>query len=44
MAGEAEAGGMAIPGVGSSLAENPGGYDCHTATGVACPIGLGVQA
>ncbi len=26
------------------LAKNPDGYDCHTATGVACPIGLGVQA
>ena len=26
------------------LAKNPGGYDCHTATGVVCPIGLGVQA
>ncbi len=26
------------------LAKNPGGYDCHTATGVACPIGLGVAA
>ncbi len=25
------------------LAKNPDGYDCHTATGVACPIGLGVQ-
>jgi len=24
--------------------ENPDGYDCHTATGVACPIGLGVTA
>jgi len=24
------------------LAKNPQGYDCHTATGVACPIGLGV--
>ena len=24
------------------LARNPDGYDCHTATGVACPIGLGV--
>ncbi len=24
------------------LAKNPDGYDCHTATGVACPIGLGV--
>jgi peptide-methionine (S)-S-oxide reductase len=23
------------------LARNPNGYDCHTATGVACPIGLG---
>jgi peptide-methionine (S)-S-oxide reductase len=22
------------------LAKNPDGYDCHTATGVACPIGL----
>jgi peptide-methionine (S)-S-oxide reductase len=26
------------------LAKNPDGYDCHTTTGVACPIGLGVQA
>jgi peptide-methionine (S)-S-oxide reductase len=26
------------------LAKNPGGYDCHTATGVACPIGIGVTA
>ncbi len=26
------------------LAKNPDGYDCHTATGVACPIGLGVNA
>jgi len=26
------------------LAKNPNGYDCHTATGVACPIGLGVTA
>jgi peptide-methionine (S)-S-oxide reductase len=25
------------------LAKNPNGYDCHTATGVACPIGLGVE-
>jgi len=25
------------------LAKNPRGYDCHTATGVACPIGLGVS-
>jgi peptide-methionine (S)-S-oxide reductase len=25
------------------LAKNPDGYDCHTATGVACPIGLGVR-
>jgi peptide-methionine (S)-S-oxide reductase len=25
------------------LAKNPGGYDCHTATGIACPIGLGVR-
>jgi peptide-methionine (S)-S-oxide reductase len=25
------------------LAKNPNGYDCHTATGVACPIGLGVK-
>jgi peptide-methionine (S)-S-oxide reductase len=24
------------------LAKHPDGYDCHTATGVACPIGLGV--
>ena len=24
------------------LAKNPDGYDCHTATGIACPIGLGV--
>jgi peptide-methionine (S)-S-oxide reductase len=26
------------------LAKNPNGYDCHTATGVACPIGVGVTA
>jgi peptide-methionine (S)-S-oxide reductase len=26
------------------LAKNPNGYDCHTATGVACPVGLGVGA
>jgi len=26
------------------LAKNPGGYDCANGTGVACPIGLGVQA
>jgi peptide-methionine (S)-S-oxide reductase len=26
------------------LAKNPGGYDCHTATGIACPIGVGVSA
>ncbi len=26
------------------LAKNPDGYDCHTATGVACPIGLRVEA
>jgi peptide-methionine (S)-S-oxide reductase len=26
------------------LAKHPDGYDCHTATGVACPIGLGVGA
>ena len=26
------------------LAKNPAGYDCHTATGVACPIGVGVPA
>ena len=26
------------------LARNPDGYDCHTATGVACPIGLEVDA
>jgi peptide-methionine (S)-S-oxide reductase len=25
------------------LAKNPDGYDCHTATGIACPIGLGVS-
>jgi peptide-methionine (S)-S-oxide reductase len=25
------------------LAKNPNGYDCHTATGVACPIGTGVR-
>ena len=25
------------------LAKNPDGYDCHTATGVACPIGLGIK-
>ena len=24
--------------------DHPDGYDCHTATGVACPIGLGVGA
>ena len=26
------------------LAKNPDGYDCHTATGVACPVGLEVAA
>jgi peptide-methionine (S)-S-oxide reductase len=26
------------------LAKNPQGYDCHTATGVACPIGVGLRA
>jgi peptide-methionine (S)-S-oxide reductase len=26
------------------LVKNPDGYDCHTATGVACPIGLGVDS
>ena len=26
------------------LAKHPNGYDCHTATGVTCPIGLGVGA
>jgi len=26
------------------LAKNPQGYDCHTATGVACPVGLGVSS
>ena len=26
------------------LAKNPDGYDCHTATGIACPIGVGVTA
>jgi len=26
------------------LAKNPNGYDCHTATGVACPVGLGINA
>ena len=26
------------------LAKHPDGYDCHTATGVACPIGLGVTS
>jgi len=26
----------------SRLEKNPGGYECHTATGVACPIGLSV--
>jgi len=26
------------------LAKNPDGYDCHTATGVACPMGLGVES
>ena len=26
------------------LAKNPQGYDCHTATGIACPIGLGIRA
>ena len=25
------------------LAKNPGGYDCHTGTGIACPIGLHVR-
>jgi hypothetical protein len=24
--------------------DNPDGYNCHTGTGVACPIGLGVPA
>jgi peptide-methionine (S)-S-oxide reductase len=24
------------------LAKNPDGYDCHTATGIACPVGLGI--
>jgi len=24
------------------LAKNPGGYDCHAGTGVACPVGLNV--
>jgi len=26
------------------LAKNTGGYDCHTATGVACPMGVGVES
>jgi peptide-methionine (S)-S-oxide reductase len=26
------------------LAKDPNGYDCHTATGVACPMGVGVPA
>jgi peptide-methionine (S)-S-oxide reductase len=26
------------------LAKNPNGYECHTATGVACPVGLRVMA
>lgn len=26
------------------LAKNPNGYDCHVATGVACPVGLGVRS
>jgi peptide-methionine (S)-S-oxide reductase len=26
------------------LAKNPQGYDCHTATGIACPIGLGIAS
>ena len=26
------------------LAKHPDGYDCHTATGIACPIGLGVTS
>jgi peptide-methionine (S)-S-oxide reductase len=26
------------------LLKNPNGYECHTATGVVCPIGLGVRA
>ena len=26
------------------LAKNPNGYECHTATGIACPVGLGVAA
>jgi peptide-methionine (S)-S-oxide reductase len=25
------------------LAKNPGGYDCHVGTGIACPIGLNVS-
>src|SRR5213079_2769265 len=25
------------------LAKNPGGYDCHAGTGIACPIGLNVS-
>jgi len=28
----------------NNLARNPDGYDCHTATGIACPIGVGVTA
>jgi hypothetical protein len=28
----------------TDLVKNPDGYDCHTATGVACPIGVGVSA
>jgi peptide-methionine (S)-S-oxide reductase len=26
------------------LAKNPGGYDCHSGTGIACPVGLNVAA
>ena len=26
------------------LAKNPDGYDCHTATGIACPIGVALPA
>ncbi len=26
------------------LARNPDGYDCHVATGITCPVGLGVSA
>jgi peptide-methionine (S)-S-oxide reductase len=25
------------------LSKNPDGYDCHTGTGVACPVGVGVK-